>query len=259
MTLALQHNRSDKPLHLGGSKLLLLSFLQWKWPLDDILANVIILGQIEKLSDLAGPLGSKSSWDSIISQAGNLCIHAIHTQFEKGGESLKKMQSQIQEVLKEDHKIKELAEKLYQERSLLIMGRGFNFSTCLEGALKVKELTYMHSEGILAGELKHGPLALVDKAMPIIIICTKDPVYMKCMNAVQQVTARDGRPIVICNKGDTEMKNFTETMIEVPHTVDCLQGILTVIPLQLLSYHIAVLRGCNVDMPRNLAKSVTVE
>jgi len=117
----------------------------------------------------------------------------------------------------------------------------------------------MHSEGILAGELKHGPLALVDKKMPVMMIVTRDPVYAKCMNALEQVTAREGRPILLCEQGDKETMAFSNNSIEIPHSVDCLQGILTVIPMQLLSYHIAVLRGCNVDCPRNLAKSVTVE
>ncbi|KAJ8942939.1 hypothetical protein NQ318_003825 [Aromia moschata] len=124
---------------------------------------------------------------------------------------------------------------------------------------KVKELTYMHSEGIMAGELKHGPLALIDNTMPVIMIIMRDPVYTKCMNALQQVTARDGKPIIICQKGDKETMSFGHRSLEVPKTVDCLQGILTVIPMQLLSFHIAVLKGCNVDCPRNLAKSVTVE
>lgn len=124
---------------------------------------------------------------------------------------------------------------------------------------KVKELTYMHSEGILAGELKHGPLALVDDEMPVLMIVLRDPVYTKCMNALQQVTSRKGRPILICEEGDTETMSFSTRSLQIPRTVDCLQGILTVIPLQLLSYHIAVLRGCDVDCPRNLAKSVTVE
>ncbi|XP_063217484.1 glutamine--fructose-6-phosphate aminotransferase [isomerizing] 2-like isoform X1 [Bacillus rossius redtenbacheri] len=172
---------------------------------------------------------------------------------------LKHIDEQIREVLKLDEEVSKLAKDLYTHKSLLIMGRGYNFSTCLEGALKVKELAYMHSEGIMAGELKHGPLALVDKAMPVIMIVTRDPVYVKCMNALQQVTAREGRPIVICEKGDTETQSFSSKTLEVPHTVDCLQGLLTVIPMQLLSYHIAVLRGYNVDCPRNLAKSVTVE
>nr|CAD7431655.1 unnamed protein product [Timema monikensis] len=174
-------------------------------------------------------------------------------------DGLHHLDEQIREVLKLDDEVSKLAKDLYQHKSLLIMGRGYNFATCMEGALKVKELTYMHSEGLMSGELKHGPLALVDKAMPVIMIVTRDPVYVKCMNALQQVTAREGRPIVICEKGDTETQSFASKTLEVPHTVDCLQGILTVIPMQLLSYHIAVLKGCNVDCPRNLAKSVTVE
>lgn len=124
---------------------------------------------------------------------------------------------------------------------------------------KVKELTYMHCEGIMAGELKHGPLALVDDLMPIVMIVMRDCVYTKTINAIQQVKARGGQPIVICEEGDKETGQFASCVLEVPKTVDCLQGVLTVIPMQLLSYHIAVLRECNVDCPRNLAKSVTVE
>lgn len=174
-------------------------------------------------------------------------------------QGLRKLPEQIKEVLALDKEIHSLAEELYQQKSLLIMGRGYNYATCLEGALKVKELTYMHSEGILAGELKHGPLALVDQTMPLMMIVTRDPVYTKCMNALQQVKARNGNPIVICNVGDTETTMHSYKTIEVPEQVDCLQGILTVIPLQLLSLHIAELRNCDVDCPRNLAKSVTVE
>jgi glucosamine--fructose-6-phosphate aminotransferase (isomerizing) len=172
---------------------------------------------------------------------------------------LQKLPELIKEVLSKDEQIHTLAQELYQQRSLLVMGRGFNYATCLEGALKIKELTYMHSEGILAGELKHGPLALVDKAMPVMMIVTRDPVYQKCMNALQQVKARHGNPFVICNSGDDETKSQVSKTLEVPTTVDCLQGILTIIPLQLLSLHIAELRNCDVDCPRNLAKSVTVE
>ncbi|XP_022255707.1 glutamine--fructose-6-phosphate aminotransferase [isomerizing] 2-like isoform X3 [Limulus polyphemus] len=174
-------------------------------------------------------------------------------------QGLKTLPEQIEEVLKLDEKVHELSKTMYDKKSLLVMGRGYNSATCMEGALKIKELTYLHSEGILSGELKHGPLALVDQNMPVVMVVTRDPVYPKCMNALQQVTARDGRPVIICEKGDAETKKHAYNTLEVPHTVDCLQGILTVIPLQLLSYHIAVLRGCNVDCPRNLAKSVTVE
>merc|ERR1712168_1096883 len=174
-------------------------------------------------------------------------------------QGLKALPDMIRTVLELDSKVLEIAKELYEKRSLLIMGRGFNFATCLEGALKVKELTYMHSEGIQAGELKHGPLALVDSTVPIMMIITRDHVFSKCMNALQQVTARDARPILICEEGDTETCKFSEHCLEIPRCVDALQGVLTVIPMQLLSYHLAVLRGCNVDCPRNLAKSVTVE
>ncbi|KAG1949258.1 glutamine--fructose-6-phosphate aminotransferase [isomerizing] 1 [Pimephales promelas] len=174
-------------------------------------------------------------------------------------QGLKVLPDLIKEVLSLDDEIQKLATELYQQKSVLIMGRGYHYATCLEGALKIKEITYMHSEGILAGELKHGPLALVDKLMPVIMIIMRDHTYNKCQNALQQVVARQGRPIVICDKEDNETINNSSRTIKVPHCLDCLQGILCVIPLQLLSFHLAVLRGFDVDCPRNLAKSVTVE
>jgi len=173
--------------------------------------------------------------------------------------ALEELPERIKEVLALDSEIKALSEHLHTNKSLLVMGRGFNYATCLEGALKIKEITYMHSEGILAGELKHGPLALVDNNMPIIMIISKDQVYPKLQNALQQVVARHGRPIVICEEGDEDCAKYASHLLQVPHTVDCLQGILNVIPLQLLSFHIAQLKGLDVDFPRNLAKSVTVE
>uniref|UniRef100_A0A3Q1ARI7 glutamine--fructose-6-phosphate transaminase (isomerizing) n=1 Tax=Amphiprion ocellaris TaxID=80972 RepID=A0A3Q1ARI7_AMPOC len=162
----------------------------------------------------------------------------------------------IKQVLSLDLKIKAIANELYQQRSLLVMGRGFNYATCLEGALKIKEITYMHSEGILAGELKHGPLALIDTQMPVIMVIMRDACYVKCQNALQQVTARSGRPIIICCEDDSEMTKNAYQTIELPHTVDCLQGILSVIPLQLLSFHLAVLRGYDVT---NAHKSHSVQ
>ncbi|KAJ3299990.1 glutamine--fructose-6-phosphate transaminase (isomerizing) [Borealophlyctis nickersoniae] len=165
----------------------------------------------------------------------------------------------IRETLALDSELKTLAkEVLHKEKSLLIMGRGYQNATCLEGALKIKEVSYMHSEGILAGELKHGPLALIDENMPVILIMTKDSLYPKVQSALQQVAARKGHPIIICNQDDTALSAQFRT-IRVPQLVDCLQGIITIIPLQLLSYHLAVLNGVDVDFPRNLAKSVTVE
>ncbi|KAI3380353.1 hypothetical protein SNEBB_003321 [Seison nebaliae] len=174
---------------------------------------------------------------------------------------LKKLPDLVKKVLKLDNRIKEMATRLLNEKSLLIMGRGYNYATCLEGALKVKELTYLHSEGILAGELKHGPLAMVDDTMPIVMIIMDDPVKSKCLNAYMQVNARGGQPIVICNEDDEEILSHVpkEKMITIPRITDCLQGILSVIPLQLLSFHLAVLRKYDVDCPRNLAKSVLLK
>jgi len=173
-------------------------------------------------------------------------------------DELHELPRHIKEVLKLDAQLQSLAKDvLLKEKSLLILGRGYQHATCLEGALKIKEISYMHSEGILAGELKHGPLALIDENMPVIIIMTKDSYYPKVQSALQQVTARKGIPIVICNEGDSSLSKYR--CIAVPQTVDCLQGLLTIIPLQLLSYHLAVFHGVDVDFPRNLAKSVTVE
>ncbi|OXG83437.1 glutamine-fructose-6-phosphate transaminase (isomerizing) [Cryptococcus neoformans var. grubii Br795] len=167
--------------------------------------------------------------------------------------------AQIRKVLAMDKVLQQMAkDMLSKEKSLLIMGRGYQYATCLEGALKIKEVSYMHSEGILAGELKHGPLALVDEHLPVIFIMTRDSLYPKVQSALAQVTARKGRPIIICNEDDDTV-NDNAKVIRVPQTVDCLQGLINVIPLQLLSYHLAVMNGVDVDFPRNLAKSVTTE
>eukprot|EP00898_Chlorokybus_atmophyticus_P009103 jgi/Chlat1/9194/Chrsp97S08465 len=167
----------------------------------------------------------------------------------------------IRKALQLDEQMKSLAEQLLHEQSLLVFGRGYNYSTALEAALKVKEVALMHSEGILAGEMKHGPLALVDETMPIIVIASKDAIFDKHLSVVQQLQARSARLIILCNPQDAE--TFSEFSsyppIVVPQVCDCLQPVVNVIPLQLLSYHLTVLRGFNVDQPRNLAKSVTTE
>ncbi|KAF7683527.1 Glutamine--fructose-6-phosphate aminotransferase [isomerizing] [Astathelohania contejeani] len=172
---------------------------------------------------------------------------------------LKGIPDLIKETLKLDGELKRYAvETLNKDNSLIILGRGYQHATCLEGALKIKEMAYLHSEGILTGELKHGPLALVDENLSIIMIITNDSLYAKTQSAVQQILARHGKPLIICSK---EVANDFKGLpvIALPSTVDCLQGLITVIPLQLISYHLAVARGYDVDCPRNLAKSVTVE
>ncbi|KAK9477791.1 hypothetical protein V1514DRAFT_320749 [Lipomyces japonicus] len=177
-------------------------------------------------------------------------------------DGLGKISKQIEEVLALNDQIKEMAEtSLVNQKSLLLLGRGYQFATALEGALKIKEISYMHSEGVLAGELKHGVLALVDEDLPIIVLATKDSLFPKVMSAVEQVIARSGNPIIICNKDENAFSKLKTTYrtLEVPATVDCLQGLLNVIPLQLMSYWLAVKKGFDVDFPRNLAKAVTVE
>jgi len=168
--------------------------------------------------------------------------------------------AKIQKVLDNDKTYRDLVHQVLDKSdSLILLGRGYQFATALEGALKIKELAYLHSEGILSGELKHGPLALIDAEKPIIFVLAKDSIYEKAMSSLQQVLARGGRPIIVCNEGDSGIDDSPFRTIRVPLTEDCLQGILTVIPLQLFSYHLAIKRGHNVDKPRNLAKSVTVE
>jgi glucosamine--fructose-6-phosphate aminotransferase (isomerizing) len=175
-------------------------------------------------------------------------------------DGLGRISDQFKEILKLSDPIKAMCAKFFKnQKSLLLLGRGSQFSTALEGALKIKEISYLHCEAVMSGELKHGVLALVDEHLPIIMIMTRDNIFAKSLNAYQQVIARGGRPIVICNPNDEEFSTEQTEKIEIPHTVDCLQGLLNVIPLQLIAYWLAVGEGLNVDFPRNLAKSVTVE
>ncbi|KAK7394652.1 hypothetical protein VNO78_15186 [Psophocarpus tetragonolobus] len=169
--------------------------------------------------------------------------------------------NKVREVLKLDQEMQDLAKLLIAEQSLLVFGRGYNYATALEGALKVKEVALMHSEGILAGEMKHGPLALVDENLPIVVVATRDACFSKQQSVIQQLHARKGRLIVMCSKGDAASvcPNESCRVIEVPQVEDCLQPVINVVPLQLLAYHLTVLRGFNVDQPRNLAKSVTTQ
>jgi glutamine---fructose-6-phosphate transaminase (isomerizing) len=151
------------------------------------------------------------------------------------------------------------AQELANVRNFLYLGRGYNFPVALEGALKLKEISYIHAEGYPAAEMKHGPIALIDENMPVIVIATQDSVYEKILSNIQEVRARKGKVIAIATEGDKEIADRVHKVIYVPETLEMLNPLVTIIPLQLLAYYIAVFRGCNVDQPRNLAKSVTVE
>lgn len=174
-------------------------------------------------------------------------------------EELKKIPEKIESILKLNNSIEKIAEEFKNARNFLYLGRGYNFPVALEGALKLKEISYIHAEGYPAAEMKHGPIALIDENMPVIFIAPKDSTYEKIISNVQEVKARGGRIIAIANEEDNEIDKLVDYTIKIPHTIRMLMPLLTVIPLQLLAYHIAVKKGLNVDQPRNLAKSVTVE
>ncbi|HET9134520.1 MAG TPA: glutamine--fructose-6-phosphate transaminase (isomerizing) [Gemmatimonadales bacterium] len=174
-------------------------------------------------------------------------------------EALAKLPEQVREILGRADEVQALADQFADATNALYLGRGVNFPTALEGALKLKEISYVHAEGYPAAEMKHGPIALIDENMPVVVVAPRDAVYGKIVSNVQEVRARGGRVIAIVNPGDSEIRKIAEATFEVPETLDLLTPILTIIPLQLFSYYVAVRRGCNVDQPRNLAKSVTVE
>lgn len=165
----------------------------------------------------------------------------------------------IQKILQQSEEIKEIANEFSYARNFLYLGRGYNFPVALEGALKLKEISYIHAEGYPSAEMKHGPIALIDENMPVVFVAPKDEIYEKVLSNIEEVRSRKGRVIAIATEGDTTIRNYAEKVFYVPDTLPFLTPILTVIPLQLLAYYIAVKLGCNVDQPRNLAKSVTVE
>jgi len=162
-------------------------------------------------------------------------------------------------ILENNEKIRQVAEKYKDAVNALYLGRGTLFPVAMEGALKLKEISYIHAEGYAAGEMKHGPIALVDDNLPVVVVAPQDAWYEKIISNIQEVKARKGNVIAIVTEGDTGLKELTGDVIEIPRSHPALAPLLAVIPLQLMAYHIAVLRGCNVDQPRNLAKSVTVE
>ncbi|MFM2213146.1 MAG: Glutamine--fructose-6-phosphate aminotransferase [Bacteroidota bacterium] len=181
------------------------------------------------------------------------------SDFHRYLQELEVIPEKVLEALESNDKAKEIAEKFKEASNCLYLGRGYNFPVALEGALKLKEISYIHAEGYPAAEMKHGPIALIDDQMPVVVIAPKQGHYDKVVSNIQEIKSRSGKIIAVVTKGDTQVKDLADHVIEIPETSDALSPLITTIPLQLLSYHIAVLRGCNVDQPRNLAKSVTVE
>jgi glucosamine--fructose-6-phosphate aminotransferase (isomerizing) len=180
----------------------------------------------------------------------------------EGRELVKELQAipqKVNRILMDRERIETIAHDFKDNRNFLYLGRGVNFPVALEGALKLKEISYIHAEGYPAAEMKHGPIALIDDDMPVVFIAMKDGTYEKVLSNVEEVRARGGRVIAIATEGDTHLETKADQVIHVPDTHPLLTPLLSVIPLQLLAYYIAVQRGCDVDQPRNLAKSVTVE
>jgi glucosamine--fructose-6-phosphate aminotransferase (isomerizing) len=172
---------------------------------------------------------------------------------------LERIPELVQIILNENSRIKALASKYWLASNFLYLGRGYNFPVALEGALKLKEISYIHAEGYPAAEMKHGPIALIDSDMPVVVIALKDNTYEKIISNIQEIKSRKGKVIAIISKGDELVKGMVDDYIEIPQVIECLSPLLTVVPLQIMAYHIGILKGCNVDQPRNLAKSVTVE
>jgi glucosamine--fructose-6-phosphate aminotransferase (isomerizing) len=174
-------------------------------------------------------------------------------------EEFELLPEKVSKALDWSQRIKRIAKKYENARDVLYLGRGYNYPVALEGALKLKEISYIHAEGYPAAEMKHGPIALIEQNTPVVVIATKDRWYEKTLSNIEEVRARGARVIAIVNPNDERVSSLVADTIEIPQTEDAYIPILSVIPLQLLAYHMAIARGCNVDQPRNLAKSVTVE
>lgn len=216
-----------------------------------------------------GPEIGVASTKAFTGQVTVLTLMAFYMAQQKGTVSHSKMvellteldciPDKIQKALESNDMIQEIAAKFKDSRNCLFLGRGSGFPVALEGALKLKEISYIHAEGYPAAEMKHGPIALIDEEMPVVVIATKNSSYEKVISNIQEVKARKGIVLAIVTEGDTEVKKMADYCIEIPDSSEAFLPLLATIPLQLLSYHIALMRGCNVDQPRNLAKSVTVE
>jgi len=185
--------------------------------------------------------------------------HISSDQVDRYLDELAEIPEKVEQILAQSQHIKTIAEANIDQDNWLFLGRGFNYPVALEGALKLKEISYIHAEGLPAAEMKHGPIALIADHMPAVFIAPVGPQYDKIMGNIEEVRARGGKTIVVATEGDQAIANYADHLITIPDAPEMLQPLLTVIPLQLLAYHAAVLRGHDVDKPRNLAKSVTVE
>jgi glucosamine--fructose-6-phosphate aminotransferase (isomerizing) len=214
----------------------------------------------------AGPEIGVASTKAFTSQLIILVLLALYFRQEKGLKidkhiltEIKNIPLNVKKILKDSQKIKQIAKKFKNSKGFLFLGRGVNFPIALEGALKLKEISYIQAGGYPAGEMKHGPIALINKGIPVVFLATNGSTHNKILSNIQEIKARKGKIIVITDKEDKKIRKFVDSVIKVPETKEDLSPILNVIPLQLLSYYIADYRGCNIDKPRHLAKSVTVE
>ncbi|MCL4149050.1 UNVERIFIED_CONTAM: hypothetical protein GTU68_038596, partial [Idotea baltica] len=207
----------------------------------------------------AGPEIGVASTKAFTSQVSILTLMALYLDYRELLTALEVIPQKVQQILEKNEQIKYIASEIKNASNALYLGRGYNFPVALEGALKLKEISYIHAEGYPAAEMKHGPIALIDMYMPVVVIATNQSAYEKIVSNIQEVKARKGIVIAIINEDDTIIREMADFFVEIPTTAEPLSPLLSVIPLQLLSYHIALMRGCNVDQPRNLAKSVTVE
>jgi glutamine---fructose-6-phosphate transaminase (isomerizing) len=216
----------------------------------------------------AGPEIGVASTKAFTSQVAALALFTLYLarrrnlsilEGRKLVKAIQELPGQVATILEMNDEIRELAERYKDAPNFLYLGRGYQFPVALEGALKLKEVSYIHAEGYPAAEMKHGPIALIDERMPVVFLAPQDPVYHKVVSNIEEVKARAGRVIAVVNNGDDELESRVDHFIRIPETHPALLPILTVVPLQLLAYHVALLRGCDVDQPRNLAKSVTVE
>ncbi len=217
----------------------------------------------------AGPEIGVASTKAFTAQVTVLALMSLRIAFRKGTISssrfhqllseLEAVPEKIEKVLKTNEQVKYLAGIFKDVKNFLYLGRGYTFPVALEGALKLKEISYIHAEGYPAAEMKHGPIALIDDDMPVVVIATKGGSYEKVVSNIQEVKARKGKIIAVVSEGDKNVRDLADYVIEIPETDEALAPLVSVVPLQLLAYHIAVMRGCNIDQPRNLAKSVTVE